>query len=235
MNALVRSPSVDRPLEVVPLASANVQDRAQWDQFVQAHPDGTFFHLAGWQTVIERAFGHETQYLFARAGSTMLGVLPLARVRSRWFGDALVSTPFCVYGGVLAATPEAGVALAEHACELARSMRVDYLELRNRTRMHPDWPCRELYVTFRKSISSDTQANLNAIPRKQRASVRKAISLGPGSTLDSDVEPFYGLYSESLRNLGTPVFSRRFVQVLRDVFADKCEIQDRKSTRLNSS
>jgi FemAB-related protein (PEP-CTERM system-associated) len=32
------------------------------------------------------------------------------------------------------------------------------------------------------------------------------------------------MYSESLRNLGTPVFSRRYLETLRDVFGRACDI-----------
>ena len=68
-----------------------------------SHPDGTFFHLAEWQDVLHRAFGHRTHYLLAERGGEISGVLPLAEVKSLLFGHALVSTPFCVYGGILAA------------------------------------------------------------------------------------------------------------------------------------
>ena len=71
----------------------------QWDAFVEACPQATFFHLAGWQQVIEEAFGHRTHYLFAESGGRITGVLPLGHIKSRLFGNALISTPFCVYGG----------------------------------------------------------------------------------------------------------------------------------------
>ncbi|MCW5570588.1 MAG: hypothetical protein KIT78_05795, partial [Steroidobacteraceae bacterium] len=86
------SPSVEVQLLAADFESA-------WDDFVRAHPDGTFFHLAGWREVLRRAFGHRTHYLVARAGGEVRGVLPLAEVKSRLFGHSLVSTPFCVYGG----------------------------------------------------------------------------------------------------------------------------------------
>jgi FemAB-related protein (PEP-CTERM system-associated) len=199
-------------------------DAAAWDAFVRAREEGTFFHLAQWRLVLERSFGHETHYLLAERDGAICGVLPLAEVRSRLFGHTLVSTPFCVYGGVVSGDASVCDALTEHACGLARSLGVDHLELRNRRRANPGWPCKELYVTFRRPISPDPEENLRAIPRKQRAMVRKGGKLGLTAELHGDVARHYATYSESLRNLGTPVFSRRYLEVLKDAFDEDCEI-----------
>ncbi|RME35688.1 MAG: peptidoglycan bridge formation protein FemAB, partial [Gammaproteobacteria bacterium] len=153
-------------------------DAAAWDAYVNAHPDGTFFHLSGWREVLEEGLRHETRYLCAWEGDSLKGLLPLARVRSRLFGDALISTPFCVYGGVLADDEETGRQLEDHAAGLAEDLNVDYLELRNLQRQREDWPTKDLYVTFRKAIEPDEEANMKAIPRKQRAMVRKGIKAG---------------------------------------------------------
>jgi FemAB-related protein (PEP-CTERM system-associated) len=199
-------------------------DRESWNAYVRAHADGTFFHLAQWRDVLARAFGHATHYLLAERGGAVCGVLPLAEVRSRLFGHALVSTPFCVYGGVVASDVEADDALTRAACDLARSLGVGHLEMRNRRRRHPAWPVKDLYVTFRRTISDDPERNLSAIPRKQRAVVRKAIKTGLTAELDDGVERHYALYSESLRNLGTPVFARRYLEILRESFGTDCEV-----------
>lgn len=195
-----------------------------WDAFVRAHPEGTFFHLAGWRTVLQRAFGHRTHYLVAREGGEVRGVLPLAEVKSLLFGHALVSTPFCVYGGIVAADEAAKAALEARACALARELGVDHLEMRNRRRQHPDWPVKDLYVTFRKAIDADSEKNLLAIPRKQRAMVRKGIQKGLRAEIDATPDRHYAMYSESLRNLGTPVFSKRYLEILQEVFGEDCEI-----------
>ncbi|HZF16078.1 MAG TPA: FemAB family XrtA/PEP-CTERM system-associated protein [Steroidobacteraceae bacterium] len=200
-------------------------DAAAWDGFVRRDPQGTFFHLAGWRSVLERAFGHRAHYLLAEDAQGICGVLPLAHVKSLLFGSALVSTPFCVYGGALAVAPYVRALLEDEACELARRLDVDYLELRNRERSRPEWPSKDLYVTFRKRIEADANRNLEAIPRKQRAMVRKAIGRELTVEIDGDCGRLYPAYAASLRNLGTPVFSRRYLELLREVFADDCEVQ----------
>lgn len=201
------------------------EDHARWDAFVQQCPDATFFHRAGWQTVIESAFHHQTHFLYAEQQGELLGVLPLAHINSRLFGNALTSLPFCVYGGVASENDKAKQALIEAAQALSRELSVDYLELRNRQPSGlQGWLSKDLHVTFRKPISEDEEANMLAIPRKQRAMIRKGIKAGLVSRLDDDVDGFFNMYAESVRNLGTPVFARHYFQILREVFAHDCDI-----------
>jgi FemAB-related protein (PEP-CTERM system-associated) len=152
------------------------------------------------------------------------GVLPLAEVKSLLFGHALVSTPFCVYGGIVATDAATHAALEAAACALARQLGVDHVEMRNRQRKHPSWPCKDLYVTFRREISPDAEKNMLAIPRKQRAMVRKGIKEELRVEVDARVDRHYDMYSESLRNLGTPVFSKRYLEILKETFGAACDI-----------
>jgi len=197
---------------------------ARWDAFVDSCPVATFFHRAGWKTVLEQAFGHRTHFLMAEQDGRIVGVLPLAELRSTLFGHHLVSTPFCVYGGVAATTDDVAEALIEHACALAGSLNVENLELRNMAPRQSNWPTRDLYVTFRKPLTADEDGNMKAIPRKQRAMVRKGIEAGLTGTLDQSTDRLYRIYAESVRNLGTPVFSNRYFRVLQRVFGDACEV-----------
>jgi FemAB-related protein (PEP-CTERM system-associated) len=195
-----------------------------WDKFVTAHPDGTFFHLSAWSRVLQRAFGHQPYYLVAKQAGQIVGVLPLARVRSMLFGDALASTPFCVYGGALGTSVAIRIALENRAAQLADELQVDHLELRNTVKTRDDWPVKELYFTFRKQLDADPEKNMLAIPRKQRAEVRAGIKKNLQVEFDTDTSRLYSIYSTSVRALGTPVFGRNYFDVLREEFGSACEI-----------
>ncbi len=195
-----------------------------WDLFVERCPEATFFHRAGWKDVIEKTFDHKTYFLYAERHGEIEGVLPLGHVKSRLFGNALISSPFCVYGGVAAASSTARHALENKAVELAENLGVDYLECRNTDLRCTDWLSKDLYVTFRKKLSTDVDENLKAIPRKQRAMVRKGINNGLKSQLDDSVERFYEAYAQSVHALGTPVFSKQYFETLQEVFGNVCDI-----------
>jgi len=198
---------------------------AEWDAFVRAAPEATFCHLSGWKRVIEAVFGHRGYYLVARRGRELVGVLPLTHVRSHLFGNSLVSTAFCVYGGPVVTDDEVRLALDAEAVRIGGQVRAEYLEFRSQSPSHPDWLHKHgVYVTFRKAIAPDVDANLKAIPRKQRAMVRKGIAAGLSSELDTDVDRLHRIYAESVRNLGTPVFPKSLFRALKQEFGDACDI-----------
>ncbi len=197
----------------------------EWDDYVHNHPQGTFFHLSGWKSVIERAYGHECRFLLARENNKIVGLLPLAHIKSRIFGNALVSSPFCVYGGAIADNHNFRAQLEDAAAREAINRNVDYLELRNMTRTRDNWPVKDLYVTFRKTIEPDPDINMASIPRKQRAMVRKGIKAGLVGHIEDDIETFFNIYSTSVRNHGTPIFPKRYFKLLKEVFDDRCELR----------
>jgi FemAB-related protein (PEP-CTERM system-associated) len=203
---------------------ATSADLARWDAFVDRCPETTFFHKAGWKEVIGSVFRHRTFYLFAERDATIVGVLPLAQVKSLLFGHTLVSLPFCVYGGVAATDPAAVPALHAAARELAGKLGADHLELRNRIAREPGWPRQDLYVTFRREMLPDVEANLLAIPRKQRAMVRKGIQRGLYGEIDASVDRFFALYADNVHRHGTPALPRRYFETLQRVFGRDVEI-----------
>jgi FemAB-related protein (PEP-CTERM system-associated) len=213
-------------VKIVPLDGRE----AAWDDFVRDQPDGTFFHLSAWRRVIEAAFGHRAHYAAAEQDGALVGVLPLVQVRTRLFGHSLISSPFCVYGGALAADAEVFRALLRHAEGLREKLGASVAEMRFE-KAPPDgwtdenWLCRPgLYVTFRRAITGDDEANLKAIPRKQRAMVRKGIERGLASRVDGNVDLLHAVYAESVRNLGTPVFSRKYFRILAQVFGEALDV-----------
>jgi FemAB-related protein (PEP-CTERM system-associated) len=200
-----------------------------WDAFVRATASASFFHLSPWAGVIRKVFGHPTYYAYAERDGAIVGVLPLARMRTRLFGDSLASTPFCVYGGAIAVDAEAAAALEEHALALQKRLGTPVLEYRRLEAPDSEWIERpKLYFTFRKSIvlSGDDAADMQRnIPRKQRAEVRKAIERHRlTSVSNSDTDRLHRVYSESVRNLGSPVFSRQYFRLLAESFPGEHDV-----------
>jgi FemAB-related protein (PEP-CTERM system-associated) len=223
-DSMARSAGGSRAAQPCSVRMLSDSDLQRWDDFVYGAPHATFFHRSGWKSVIEKAFGHRTYFLLAEAEGAIRGVLPLAEIKSPWFGHSLMSLPFCVYGGIVADSEGARTALDNAAQALARERGVDFLEYRNLRVTHPEWEQRDLYVTFRKELLRDDEENLQAIPRKQRAMVRKGIQAGLAAEVDVGIERFFSAYSDSLHRLGTPVFSKRYFRLLREEFGSDCDV-----------
>jgi FemAB-related protein (PEP-CTERM system-associated) len=198
---------------------------AAWDDFAAACGEATFFHRAGWQRVVAQSFGHRTHYLYAERDGAIRGILPLVHIASRLFGNTLISNAFGVYGGPAALDAAARSALDAAAIALMKSLDADCLEYRQLARTHADWPCRDdLYATFRRAIDPDPDANLKTIPRKQRAVIRQSLARGLTIVADSGIDRFFALYALSVRNLGTPVFAKRYFANLRREFGNDCKV-----------
>lgn len=197
---------------------------ALWDEFVFSCPDATFFHRAGWQKIINKVFNHPTYFIYIEISGAIQGVLPLAHVKSVLFGNSLISLPFAVYGGPVAISNEILISLEVTAQELAKRLNVDHLELRNFNQRNLSWPTQDIYVTFRKSILSTVEENLLAIPRKQRAMVRKGIKNGLNSSIDLEIDRFFSLYADNVHRHGTPAMPKKYFAALKEEFGDDCEI-----------
>jgi FemAB-related protein (PEP-CTERM system-associated) len=203
-------------------------DRAQWDEFVTSHPHGSPFHLIAWKKTVEQSFGYQPRYLLAEEAGRIAGVLPLFLVRNFLLGKALISSPFAVYGGILAHRDTVRDALYARVKELGSALGVDYIELRNA------WPeqCGGVpnvsrYVTFTHETKPTEEALMEALPKKTRNIVRKAMR-----------EPFvmrYGVrdprimdvvHSRNMRTLGTPNFPRAYFANLLENFGSLADIRE---------
>ncbi len=206
----------------------DASQRAAWDDAVTRIPGVTFHHQLRWRDVIGHCFPRfEPVYLCVEETGGLCGLLPLYHVRRAPFGSALLSMPLGVYGGPVAAHREALSLLRRRAIEEGKKRNVAYVELRCRDRdeaVSDAWIRETRYATFRRALPGSSDETLGRIPRKQRAEVRKAIDLGLLATFSKDIEPFFSLYATSMRNLGSPVFSRRYYQALLEIFADSVDV-----------
>ncbi|MET4594233.1 FemAB-related protein (PEP-CTERM system-associated) [Sphingomonas sp. PvP107] len=204
---------------------ANLEDAgdcARIAAFVAATEGGTPFHLPAWSLAVARGCGQRARYLVAEQGGAIVGVLPLTEMRSPLFGRALVSAGFAVDGGVLG---DAAVEpLAAAAWALAQRIGCPSVELRGGA-VPAGWDSdSDSYLGFARDLAADDDAELLAIPRKQRAEVRRALGYALDVVTGNDralLAEHYRVYAESVRNLGTPVFpARLFRSVVETMDAD---------------
>jgi FemAB-related protein (PEP-CTERM system-associated) len=214
---------------VLPLTIRGQADEAAIAAYVRAHRQGTPFHLPAWLNGIEKGTGQRAHWLVAERGGGIVGVLPLTAVKSMLFGRALVSSGFAVGGGVLADDEAVTAALVEAGWALAERLGCPSLELRGGPLPEGEgWTRkRDSYAGFVRPIEASDEAQLKAIPRKQRAEVRKALDAGLTVSVGrsrEDRHAHYAVYAESVRNLGTPVFPKALFAAILDAFGDDADI-----------
>ena len=220
----------------IQIRQADLQDAnefARLDSWVLAQGGSTPFHRPQWQVAIERGTGQESVSFVAESSlGELCGFLPMHLVHSPIFGRALVSAGFAVGGGILSNGAAATRRLAEAAWEYAERNSCSTAELRGGdlpTGKHADgWQIkRGAHANFARALTENDDAELLAIPRKQRAEVRKglgnelSIEVGNGAR---DLDWHYAIYAESVRNLGTPVFPKTLMRETLAAFGDDADI-----------
>ncbi|TRY30808.1 FemAB family XrtA/PEP-CTERM system-associated protein [Aliiglaciecola sp. M165] len=197
----------------------------RWDTFVDQTNNGSFFHLTGWKRIIESVYKHKCHYLYAESGGEILGVLPLVEQKSLLFGHALISTPFCMFGGVVSDSQEVMLFLEDNAIELAHRLGVDYLEMRYPfERNNPKLTEKCAHSTFGWQLAEDAEKILAGVKKKQRAVIRHSLKNDLQYRVDDDTTTAYDVYSESVRNLGTPVFPSHYFAALQKEFGSRCNV-----------
>ena len=202
-------------------------DGEEWDRYLANHPEGTNYHRYGWRQVLTESFGHDSHYLAARDSCGALrGLLPLVHLKSRLFGSVLVSLPFVNYGGILTDTPEAAEALLAEAAGLRNRLGAAHVELRHLREMPLALACRRHKVTMLLHLKADPDSQWRRFNAKLRNQVRKAEKSGlttrwGGAELLDD---FYTVFVRNMRDLGTPVYTRRLFEAVLSAFPETSRI-----------
>jgi serine/alanine adding enzyme len=194
-----------------------------WDSYAARQRGYTHFHRIGWRSVIERVFGHECVYLAARDGiGDLIGILPLVRVQSAVFGHYLVSMPFVNCGGPLG-TDEGIRALVDEAVALARAEKVKLLEMRSRVPLDIQLPASHRKITVLLDLPQTTEELFARFDQNLRRKIRKRRKIGVSVAFGSEqVEPFFKVFSENMRDLGTPTHSLAFFTEIARQFPNDC-------------
>ncbi|MCB1152896.1 FemAB family PEP-CTERM system-associated protein [bacterium] len=194
---------------------------ADWDAYVDACAKATIFHRAAFRDVIARATGHKPVYRFAERDGRVVGVLPLFLLDTGVFGKLAVSSPFLNIGGIAADDAEAEAALAAESEKLGREFGASYMEWRQRYATTLDLPVSDRKVTSLIPLTGGADEVFARVHQNVRNKIRKAekngvvVEKGP-----QFLDDFYRVYSRNLRDLGTPVISRKFFAELQRSLPD---------------
>lgn len=200
------------------------QAPADWDPYVASHPDATAYHTAAAVRIATDAFRLRSYYLTARDSARQLkGVLPLVEQSSFLFGKYLVSVPYFTYGGMLVSELGAAQALIAGATGLAKQRNVDHMELRHTAPVAGLGMAQRLDKVSMMLPLPATEAELSKrLGSKLRSQIKRAERENPqivwgGADLLDD---FYAVFAAGMHELGTPVYSRRFFDVVWEAMRD---------------
>jgi FemAB-related protein (PEP-CTERM system-associated) len=201
-------------------ADLSQPDEVAWIEGFVRDMGGSVFHRPAWLRAVEQGTGNRARGLVVDRGGAITGWLPITEIHSPVFGRILASSGFAVEGGALTQDEESARLLGRGAEELAMRLSCPTVELRG-GHAPGGWHVRtDSHCGFVASLATDDEAQLLAIPRKQRAEVRRGLGYGMQVTVgrgEADRATHYALYAESVRNLGTPVFPRSLFDAVMDI------------------
>lgn len=198
-----------------------------WDDFVTTSSQASAYHRWAWKAVNETVLGHEAYYLAATTnGERFAGILPIVQVKSRLFGNIACSLPFVNYGGPCSENPDVEKQLLDEARRLGDRLGVDYLEIRSRHHLGADVPCAQHKVSMTVDLDPSPDALWTRFKTGHRQDIRRGYKHGlttrhGGAEL---LDAFYDVLLESWRNLGTPIYSKRYFRAVVDALAESLRI-----------
>jgi FemAB-related protein (PEP-CTERM system-associated) len=211
---------------VIEVCQLQSEEEALWDEYVLRCPESSHCHLSGWRRVIECGYGHQPCYLWARENGEVRGVLPLVSMRSFLVRRSLVSLPFLDDGGICADTEQVRSQLYQEAVRLYERQKANFLDLRHRSANTLDLPLNGDKIMMILDLTTNSDVLWKRFDAKLRNQVRKAQKSGliAGWSGKEELHDFYKVFAANMRDLGSPVHSRRFFAGILEEFPDSAKL-----------
>lgn len=212
-------------VSATPLTINEAPDPGAWDAYVDRHQQACVYHRIGFRSAMVRAFGRRMHYFAAQRGEQLVGVLPLVQLKSLAFGNFMVSLPYVTYGGALADGDTERRALMHAAIDKARALGCSHVEFRDLSPID-GLPVRTDKVSMHLALPDDPDELFKAIGSKLRAQVRRPRKSGAESLIGGVelLDDFYAVVSRKYRDLGVPIYSKRWFRALLEWRPDTSSI-----------
>ena len=193
----------------------------EWNEYASKNA-ASIYHDSRWIYLIKKVFGHDCHHIIALDDGIVVGILPLVQLKSFLFGNFMVSMPYFNYGGIVADNDKAMLLLLKSAHALSNKLACSHIEMRFDQAQNIDLQVKTEKVTMLLELPDDPDQLWQAIGSKRRSQVKRPIREGV-EFLTGGVElldAFYNVFSNNMRDLGTPVYSKRFFKEILTTFSD---------------
>jgi FemAB-related protein (PEP-CTERM system-associated) len=207
------------------IRAATETDRQVWDAYVMNHPDGLAYQMFGWKLAVERAYGFCGEYFLAEQGGKVCGILPLIDFRIPFFDRRFISLPYCDVGGVLADDERIAERLLDHVRWLI-TKRGWSCQIRASFQALPETTNRTDKVRMLLDLPENSEQLLAGLRAKVRSQARKPLRDGLTAELGGRelLTPFYKVFAQNMRDLGSPVHSRRWIESVVEYYGNRTRL-----------
>ncbi len=192
------------------------EDRSRWDNYVSTHSQGVAYQYWGWLDAVSKAYGFKGYRIIAERENTLVGIFSMVHVIPPLGKGKFVSLPYCDLGGGLADSAEIESLLIAESVKIACTVGVKEIAVRSFEPLaasqenitgHPH------KVRLLMKLPGDSEQLLAGFKAKLRSQIKKplrdglSVSFGGLELLDE----FYSVFSENMRDLGSPVHSKKWI------------------------
>lgn len=216
---------------IITITTAGDRDQKKWDSFVHSHPDASPYHLFSWGHAINQSYSHDRCYLMAQQDETVVGILPMLHLKFPYILNELVALPFCDVGGCLAVNSKVAGELLAEAMKRGKQCHTKNIQLRGQlpnngllnasfTKVETD------KVRMLLDLPDSSEALLKSFKSKLRSQVRKSEKNGVVFRWvgKDGVDSFYSVFCRNMRDLGSPVHSKKMFQAIMEYYGDNARI-----------
>jgi FemAB-related protein (PEP-CTERM system-associated) len=208
---------------------AESQDRNAWDHYVSGHARGLAYHYFAWKEAVEIAYGFQGYYLMAEKNARLVGVLPLVHHHPPFVPGSLVSIPYCDAAGPLADSVDIEKLLVLKAMECSRNARAKGVSIRSIQQfagVPPDLTVNSEKARMILNLPGSSDELLASLKAKVRSQVKKPIRDGLTVHMGGIelLNGFYKLFAENMRDLGSPVHSKRWLYGIIKAYRNRCHL-----------
>lgn len=204
---------------------ATEQDQPAWDAYVQKHPDGLAYQLFAWQQAVTVAYGFKSRSVLAQKSGRICGVLPLISFKVPLFSSALISLPYCDAGGILADSSKIATQVLNFAREEALRSGCG-CEIRSTVELLVKAENQTDKVRMLLDLPESSDLLLSDLKAKLRSQVKKPLRDGLVAKIGGGelVKDFYPIFARNMRDLGSPVHSRRWINAVVATYGNNCRV-----------
>ena len=218
------------------------EDASLWDEYVLNHPQSNVYQLFRWRRIIGKTYGHNSYYLMASEGKTVKGVLPLIHLKHFLFANAFISIPFFDMGGILSDNEDVQNKLFIEAVKMGKYTGVSDIEIRHlspvlsdtvnllNNRKETPFKIHCTLLTYKTrmimSLPESPDALMESFKSKLRSQIKKPMKEGLTSKIGGKelLDAFYSVFSVNMKDLGSPIHSRKLMGNVLNEFNDQAKI-----------
>ena len=215
------------------LRLATGEDSTVWNEYLDKNPDASPYHNLAWSLSIEEAYGMRSYNLIAEDEfGTVVGILPAVLIKRPLGSPSLCSLPYCDRGEAIADTPKIEKQLIETAREIAVENKVGRYEYRGTQRYSEGSDSMPSAIPGQKvrmllQLPESSAELLAGFKTKLRSQINKAKKNGLKVELANTAEKvnaFYHVFTQNMRDLGSPTHSLDWFQAISRNYKENCVI-----------